>query len=236
MKKKQLFWTLLFLLTISVGLQAATIKEVRKTGDFTKIDVSAGIDVYFTQDNNWKVEVEANDDLISQVITKVDGETLVIKKEDSGSRKWRNQSVKVYVSAPELNAVDASSGSDFNCRELKCKSSFSAKVSSGADIDIDKLTVPGKTSLEASSGSDCDVKDLQTKDCYLGASSGSDIDVHITASGNLEANASSGSDISVSGEVKTVTAKSSSGSDINIKKLKYETIDSSKSSGGDVSR
>jgi hypothetical protein len=233
-------------------------KEKRTTGTFRKISSGGGINVYFTQDNSCSVVVESEEKYIDMIVTEVKGETLIIKwKEKINLRRLDNRVLNVHVSAPELDAVNASGDSDFHTDKLKCDDSFNLSVSGGADadiknltvaknanltlsggsdVDIDNLTVAENTNIASSGGADCDVDNLKTRNCNLSASGGADIDVKSSVIENLNIAASGGADISISGTATEVKISSSGGSDVNVKKLTYTTIDIHKSGGGEVDK
>lgn len=243
----------------TVCMAKTVVKEKRETGTFRKISTEGGIDVYFTQNNSYSVVVEADEEYISKIVTEVNGETLVVKWKDrmQPRRIFNNMVVKVHVSAPALTKVSSSGGSDFYAENLKCDESFQLNVSGGADADIKNLTVSGdvdvsvsggadadirdlvvtgNSNISASGGADCDIENLQTRDCYLSSSGGSDVNVNVSASGNLRARSSGGADINIGGQANEVKVNASGGADVNIRKLKYTSIDISKSGGGDVDR
>lgn len=237
MQQIKQFLFIAILLGCTAGVSATNVKETRKTSAFKKINVSGGIDVYFTQDNKQSIEVEAEAEIIGDIVVRVEGETLVVKQERKKGKFFRkNKVVNVYITAPELEDISVSGGSDFFSKEIKCKSSCDISLSGGADVNIDKLTVPGETRINSSGGADCEVKELKTLNCSLNASGGADIEVTIQASGTLRMNASGGADISAKGKVKEVDALASGGADISIRGLSYETINSKASGGADINR
>jgi hypothetical protein len=237
-------------------------KEKRETGKFQKISSGGGIDVYFTQDKSYSVVVEADEEYIDQIVTKVEDETLIIKWKNKHEKRFDRQIfsdkvLNVYVSAPKLEAVSASGGSDFHTDKLKCDDSFKLSVSGGsdaniksltvadnanlassggADIDITSLIATGNTNIATSGGADCDIDNLQTRDCNLAASGGADIDIKSATVEDLNIAASGGADISVAGKAVDVKISSSGGSDVDVRKLTYKTIDIDKSGNGDVDR
>jgi hypothetical protein len=247
-----------FFCTAACFAQAEVKKEKRETGTFRQIRLGGGIDVYFTQNNSYSVVVEAEKEYIDKIVTKVEDDILVIKwKEKSNQRLIGVKVLNVHVSAPELEAVNASGGSDFYADKLKCDDSFNLGVSGGADADIKNLTVAdnaniassggsdvdiyslvvsGNTNIASSGGADCDIDNLQTHICYLAASGGADINVKSIVVENINVAASGGADISVSGKASNVKVSSSGGSDVNVRNLTYTTIDIHKSGGGDVDR
>ena len=228
--KNTLFWILLLL----AGNLAATSVEVRETGYFSKIDVSGGIELYLTQGNNQRIEIVADDDLIKNVITKTDGNTLTVKLRTNRVSIWKNKTLKVYITAPEIEEIKISGGADLKCSELKCKSDFRLNVSGGADAEFNQLIVAKNAQINTSSGGDSEIKELKATSANLSSNSGSDIKANVMVSGHLELNASSGADISVRGEVGKVSASANSGADINLNKLTYGSIDSNTNSGGNI--
>ena len=133
----------------------------------------------------------------------------------------------IYVSLPEVTALDASSGADLVGRNLIQADRVSLNASSGSDIQVElsadevdadtssgaDIKLSGKANLlyaNASSGSDIKATNFEASVCHADASSGADISIHVTES--LVADASSGADIRYSGDAKVETKKSASGS------------------------
>jgi hypothetical protein len=248
-------------LLYSAACIAETVREDRKTDAFSRINAGDGIDVYYTQSDSYSLAVEADKDYVGKIITKVEGETLVVKLENgiktSVRKILRNRVIKVHVSAPVLDRVGVYGGSDFYADKLTCDKSFQleaaggadAKISSltvtgdasisasgGADADIVSMIVAGNADISASGGADCDIKKLHAVECKLSSSGGSDLDISLELSGNLKANASGGADINISGKANEVSVSASGGSDINIRKLECKSADIHKSGGSDVHR
>ena len=209
------------------GSRNVTSESRTITQDFDRIDVSQGIDVYFTQDNEVSLTIELDDNLHELLVTEVKDGVLDIYFD---SPVFKRKSSKVYVSGPRLYGVSASSGSSFESQNIIETGDINLDCSSGADIDIN--LVADNVDISSSSGSDVNV---QGRCNYVSAdsSSGSDIDASELESLEGKANASYGSDLTIFVTEK-VTANASSGADISVKGHPKETnID--KSSGGDVS-
>jgi len=186
----------------------------REVGTFKNIQASSGINVYFTQEQSQSVRVETTNVDENEVITEVKDGTLVIKMKSSNSWGFnvKRRSVKVYVSAPELEEIDISSGSNFNADDL-------------ANTNV---------RISVSSGSNCNIKNLRAYDCVLSASSGSNATIGALIFAELEVSASSGSNINLSGKADTVRISASSGSNVDVRNLQRNQIDSEASSGGSV--
>ncbi len=207
--------------------------ENREVKNFKEIKVSTGIDLYITMGNTEEVKVVADDDIIDKLITEVKGDVLhIYMKQNNNWFNWGkiNQTKKAYVTVKELNAIDASSGSDVKSENTLEGQVINIEASSGSDVDLDlvyknikldtssgsdaKLNGRAKTfEAEASSGSDISARGLEASICRVRVSSGSDATVNVTD--ELYAKASSGADVYYYGNPKVKDTDESSGGDVS---------------------
>lgn len=203
------------------GVIAEDRREV--TEEFTVVKASEGIDVYVTQADDFEITVEADENIIDLIGTDIkDGRLRVHAIENIG-----RATKKVYVSLPEITALNSSSGADLIGKNVIEANKISLDASSGSDLQVELIAdeVDANTSsgadikvsgeanylvADASSGSDIKARSLLVKKCTADASSGADISVNVSES--LTANASSGADISYSGDATVQKRKSVSGS------------------------
>lgn len=195
------------------------ITQTRDVEDFTGVRGSSGLDVYLEKGSENKVVIEADENLHDLIVTEVNNGFLKIKTSSGISRA---KAKKVYVTFTDLDAVEASSGSDVIVNSVVSAEKLSLSSSSGADleVEIDAREVTAKTSsgsdlkvsgrakyltADASSGSDLNARELRVLKCRAEASSGSDITVNVEES--LDAKASSGGDIRYYGDPLTVNKK-----------------------------
>lgn len=181
---------------------------------FTYLDTSAGVDVEVTVGGAYSIRAEGEPEALERLRIERDGDTLEIGRVRDRSffspgRKWR---VTVYVSMPELNGVDASSGSDVTATGIDA-GEFRASVSSGADADLRGRCSTIKA--DGSSGADLEAEGLECENAIADVSSGADLTLY--ASQSLEADASSGGDITVYGGPKNTNIDKSSGGDVHIR-------------------
>ncbi|XLS27780.1 head GIN domain-containing protein [Flavobacteriaceae bacterium M23B6Z8] len=202
------------------------VSETREvTEDFNVVHAAEGLDVYITQGKEFSIDVEADENIIEYINTEINDGTLRI---DCEEQIGRAKSKKIYVTLPEIVAINASSGSDvfgqglIEADKLDISSSSGADIrievdtqnltcdaSSGADIDISGNAI--NLRANASSGADIDGRSLTVENCTADASSGSDISINVTK--ELNASASSGADVRYSGNPEIVNkSKSSAGS------------------------
>ena len=208
--------------------------ETRNVKGFHAIHVSGGIDLYLTQGNEEAVAVSASElEYRDRIKTEVEDGVLKIYFDNKGFHlNWGNKKLKAYVSVKDIDALEASGGSDAYLQgtikseklhvELSGGSDLKGKVdahdmfinqSGGSDVDVSGTVT--NLNVDASGGSDLHGYDLVTDYCKISASGGSDS--HITVNKELSANASGGSDIYYKGTGTVHEVKSSGSSSITKK-------------------
>lgn len=206
----------------NVKTEERTISE-----KFTKIESNRGIEVIVEQDSTTQVQVEADENLLKYITTKVENGILIIsanKNIDSAEKRV------VHVKTSQIDGLEATSGSRISTKETLRGTSIEVKSSSGsgiqAAVEYDKvvtesssgstLNISGKAlnvSTSTSSGSTTDAGNLMANDVVSEATSGSSTEVHALVS--LSASASSGSSIDYNGSPKTVKKEESSGGSVS---------------------
>lgn len=193
------------------------------TDDFTIVSAQEGLDVYLTQSKSFKIEVEADANVIDLIGTDIkDGKLRIHAKENIG-----RATKKVYVSLPEVTGLRSSSGAHLTAEQTVKSDKLEIDASSGSilevevvagDVEIDassgaNIDISGRANMlyvDGSSGANIDAKDLQSKTCDADASSGSNVSVNV--SDRLTADATSGGNIAYAGDPTVKKNKSVSGS------------------------
>lgn len=199
--------------------------QTRNLDGFSEIKVCCSIEVDVHQSNNFRVEVEAADNILQYVVTEVRGDRLHIGYEDNINIR-NNSKVRVTVHMPRLEEVSASSSSKLNGHStfrggnLRLECSSSAKINLNFEGDRVNADVSSSGRIElvgsadrlranTSSGASMHAFDLATQEVDARASSGSNIRVH--ANSSLDARASSGATVKYRGNPSNRDTDSSSG-------------------------
>lgn len=203
------------------------VSENRKINtNFNQIKVSNGIQVYLTQSKKTSLSVDADENIIDLLITKVEGNVLNIYLKKNVNRGTR----KVHLNTKELKEITASSGASVRNKNTFKTSIIAINTSSGSSVNLhlNANTVDCKSSsgsniklngltntlnVSASSGSSISTFNLETKTASVKSSSGANIKVF--TSKNLTAKASSGSSIDYYGNPTSITKSNSSGGSIS---------------------
>ncbi|MCU4175268.1 head GIN domain-containing protein [Carboxylicivirga sp. N1Y90] len=229
---KKYFGTLLLISLISLGFNTiqAQEKENRTIGDFTKIEVSSGINLYITQGDEIDLLVESEKSELHKIITKVDNGTLRIYNKNSYN--WgMKKAPKVRLTFKEISSISCNGGADVYSQNTIKAENLRVTTSGGADAYLD--VVCNDVSLKTSGGSDIKIKGT-TKNLKASASGGSDIHANDLKALVVEVNTSGGADASV-WAVESISAKASGGGDIDYHgnpKVKNIT----ESGGGDITQ
>ncbi|HLT51734.1 MAG TPA: head GIN domain-containing protein [Arenibacter sp.] len=194
------------------------------TGDFNAVSASEGLNVYITQGGEFKILVEADENVIDLIATDQKNGSLRIHSIENIANATKN----IYVTLPKVTALEASSGANLISQNTIRTETIDLNASSGAKLEITELRaekinadsssgadirIGGETKAllsKASSGSGIRANDLIANECRADASSGARISVNVT--GSLVAEASSGGNIQYTGTAKVEKNNSIAGS------------------------
>lgn len=202
--------------------------ETRTISDkFDKINSNRGIEVIVEQDSVAEVKVEADENLLKHITTKVENGTLIVSSDENIDSA---EKMIVHVKTSKINELEATSGSSISTKSTIKGTSIQIKTSSGSGIkavvEYDKvitestsgsnITVSGKAlnvTTASSSGSTTDAGDLMANEVVSESTSGSSTEVHALV--KIKASASSGSSIDYNGNPKEVQKEETSGGSVS---------------------
>lgn len=161
----------LFALCIIASAAAGNYKRSYSVGNFHGIDCRGIFDIVFTQSNKCDVRAESEQDILKNVTVKVKGGILIVDYSYGFKLiKKEHAKIKLYVTAPVLNSLDASGACSFTCQTLKQTSememdlsgavklnmnllecsNLEADCSGAAEIRINKVKCPGNIEMDFS--------------------------------------------------------------------------------------
>jgi hypothetical protein len=120
---------------------SGTIKsETRKVDDFNAISIRYPGEIIVKQGEQASVTVEAEDNLLPQLTTKISGGALIIENgEDSYSKRVRpTKDVKITITVTDLNEINFSSAGTLQVDGLKTDD-FELKLSGAGDTTVKDL-------------------------------------------------------------------------------------------------
>lgn len=167
------------------------VGETRDVGSFTSIEVSGAVDVVLVVEPGADVEVVVNydDNLLDQIVTRVEGDTLLVATEGNVSTFGGGRFVS--VTTDHLEGISVSGASDLD--------------GSGELVGYQ---------LDVEGASDVNLRELTAEIVELDVSGASDVRVY--ASTSVDGEVSGASDVRIYGDPDTVQVDSSGASDVNI--------------------
>ena len=205
------------------------ISRDRSVDNFTSVKVNNGLSLNISSGDAVKVTVEADDNIIDDVETKVIGEELVIRFSEDFS--FRNSNITVNVVMPVLKNLTASGGSSIDSKNQLPKTDVMSIKSSGGssvDVEVDARTL----SLESSGGASLKVKG-KSQMVDINASGGASVNTYELLSETANVKASGGATVKTFASLN-VDANSSSGASIGYKGGPSVSVKKYESSGGSV--
>lgn len=204
--------------------------QVRNVGNFDGIEVSSGIKVNFTQDDNQYVIVETDADKQQYIATEVENGVLKISVKNHGKNNLRFNKMLVKVQAPSLKSVKTNSGATFMTINEINGDNFTLNSSSGSNIS-GEFNAKNKITISNSSGANQKLN-LNANTIICETSSGSSS----TLSGNansVDFDSSSAANCNAQNLIaKNVVADSSSASSLKVNAT--ESLNASSSSGSSI--
>ena len=127
-------------------------RETRNVSGFEKIDASGAVNVEIVAGEDFKVEVEADDNLLQYVKTETSDDTLKIYSADKISPKTK---LLVRISLPELTKLEVSGASGATATNIKgdsieLRASGASKIKAVGEIKDLNAEASGASTIEAS--------------------------------------------------------------------------------------
>jgi len=212
-----IIYTATFFFTV---LASAQVSENRTVSNFSKVKVSTGIELIFTQDSKISVKVEADDaEKLKDIVTNVSGNTLEVYvdsknfngKNKKDKKRYSHKILKVWVSAPSVDSFQASSSS-------------SVSLKNGIDVNSADIKVSSSGSLNGN---------IKANEITIKASSSGDVKSAISSK-KVNVDVSSSGDVVLSGTTENITVSASSSADLEGKNLTVKKATVEASSSADV--
>jgi hypothetical protein len=186
-----------------------SITERREATGFNEVEVSGVFQVEIVAGKEYSVEIQADDNILPLIQTKVHGETLQIELEQSV--KPRSEMI-VRLTAPNIERVRSSGAAKINASGIK-NEQFSVDTSGASKITLSGETA--KLNIDVSGASKIDAEQLSASAVNIDSSGASKIAVN--AANEIRTEASGASVITYTGDPKTVDNHASGASSITKK-------------------
>lgn len=210
---------------------AAEIQD-RKLSGFHVVASTGSFDVVLKQGSSESVKVEADAEVINEIITEVRNGTLTIRSKNTRnwSNIWNNRKITIYVIAKDLNSVVLSGSGDlrmenqFNTNKLELRLSGSGDFKGAVNVKTLEASLSGsgdfsisgkadESTVSISGSGDYRGGDLMTKSTAIRVSGSGDANIY--ASEKVEASVSGSGDVHYGGHPKSVSKVAHGSGDIS---------------------
>ncbi|MBE0661890.1 MAG: DUF2807 domain-containing protein [Bacteroidales bacterium] len=122
--------------------------ETRNTPDFISVDLRVPATVTITQADNISVEVKTFDNLLPEILTYVNGSTLII--ENDHCLNVRNDDIEVFISAPDFSKLKVSGSGEIISTNMLDVADIDLNLSGSGSIDVGLITAMANSRVSGS--------------------------------------------------------------------------------------
>jgi hypothetical protein len=208
--------------------------ETRSVSDFDQISICCGMQLMLTQGETEALQIEADDNLLPEIVTEVlAGELAIRYRDTNGQTQYLpSQPVRVRVNAVEIHNLIVSGGGSLEAGPLQTDR-LAIQVSGGSRAMTGTITADN-LKVEVSGGGDFSAQDMQLTTLDLDLSGGSTASLETLQAESLKLGSSGGGEIAVAGGVTTQDVSLSGGSSYQAGDLESEIVRISMSGGGEA--
>lgn len=213
--------------------------EQRQLKGFEEIEINGSPTVYYTQADSFSVKVKGPEELVKNILTEVDGKTLVIRNKGKlgivNIQLGDDDELAVYVTSPDLVGIRLNGSGDFISKQRIDTDKMDILLRGSGDIDV-KDIICDRCEVELIGSGDIDLDRLDTKDLSASLIGSGDIGLHLwnTADTRLALKGSGDIDASFCQNCDAVTCELRGSGDITLKG-EVKRFSKEKSGSGDVS-
>lgn len=187
------------------------VTQMRDVSNFNSVSVSISGTVQYKIDPVYKVEIQAQQNILDVLQTNKVGSELIIKFRD-GVRVKDHEQIIVTISAPTLEMATVNGIGEFNLLNELAAANLELRISGSGNINIHEVNLSDKLSVSISGSGNVTVSNGQVKNEGLKISGSGKIDLTTLAAENVTADISGSGDMYVKASQHIDATISGSGS------------------------
>ena len=149
--------------------------ETRSTGNFTGVETQISGNIYYTQGNEYKVELTAQQNILNVMETPIINNKLVVRFRNNVRVKSHEQ-ITVRVTAPSISNINSSGSGNVTVLSPLTANNLSFSLSGSGNISLPVITTSHLEATISGSGN-----------IYLPSGSATTTHYKISGSGNIDA-------------------------------------------------
>jgi hypothetical protein len=208
------------------------VTETREVSNFNRVDVCCGMELYLTQNDREGLEIQADDNILDEIETRMVSGGLDIYYRDTNNIGYRpSQTVRLYLSVVDIQAVSISGGGRLETDSITTNR-FELELSGGSTADIGELDID-QIRVRISGGGELRADLIEADDVDIELSGGSRTRVEDLSAETFRLDSSGGGLAEIVGAVRESEVDMSGGGDFKAEDLETEITIISCSGGGD---
>ncbi len=200
----------------------AHAEEQRSLTGFERIELLGSLDIKYQQSDSFSVRVDAPVEILKKVVTRVEGDKLIVNMEGEGEMinfgVPDGEDVTVYVTSPDLLGIALKGSGDFECLHLLDTDNLDIMLNGSGDIKFDDI-ICDQVNVSLVGSGDVELKNVKMLRSYLNLVGSGDVKVNYDNSGTVEASLTGSGDITLSGGVKDYKSNVRGSGDMHAEQL-----------------
>ncbi len=175
------------------------VNETRTTGTYSSIGLSMSATVYYTQGDEYSLQLRGQENVLREIVTEIKGNQLIIRIKNNVIL-GPHEPVVVYITAPDVTGLDVSGSGDIYGEGTWKAAGISLKISGSGGINLSQViceeldaSISGSGSIKAAGGTakreelrisgsgTIDLQSLQSSEVYTTTSGSGDTYIHATS-------------------------------------------------------
>lgn len=204
------------------------VKQDRNVGDFSTIKILGSADVIIKQGDRTTLQVQADDNLMENIITRVKGDALIVETEGS-IRNYKK--FEVLVTMNRLDGIEINGSGDVESEGIIKGNSLAISINGSGDVELEleyknlEAQINGSGDIEISGITG----DLDLKVMGSGDFSASGLRLNI-----CKLSVYGSGDTKLTGSASSVSVELSASGEVNLYNLSSQDVEVSNFGSGDV--
>ncbi len=206
--------------------------ETRQASGFDGVSVCCGMRLSLTQGQQVSLEIEAEDNILPEIVSTVENGILTIRFKDQTGGAWisATKPILVRVSAVKIHSLEVSGGGSADTGPIETDR-MAIDLSGGSRAQFGTLK-SGSLKVDISGGGKLTAQDLKASQLTLDLSGGSNADITAFQGDAFRLNLSGGGKTNLAGNAKDQTLSLDGGASLQAGDLQSQTARIEMSGGG----
>ena len=204
---------------------SAQTQEGESIEQFNEIEVAGAMQVFFSQDKNCSLRIEAPQEMKDKIVTSVNGKSLLISTKDEMTGEDASlpmSDVKVYLTSPLIKDVEVSGSGTFTATSPIEATRFDIDLNGSGNVILNGLLSCSYLDLELKGSGDIRISESKVDKLEAEVSGSGNINFENITANSINSTISGAGNIRLKGTAKTNTQSITGAGKVDITELTVE--------------